>query len=334
VFHQFYRLNDDPFRLTADPSYVFMTVQHREALAGLIHSACTRAGLSILVGEAGTGKTTIIYTLLGLLEKRRFITAICTNPTLTRQEFYDLLLLKLGVECDSVLKSRQLLALQEHLVRNRNQGRPCALIVDEAHRIPVELLEEIRLLLNLETPREKLLEIILVGQPELSDVLAQPEMRQLKQRVSCICKLAPLGSQDVREYIQHRLAKAGLPDQRVFSDPVMQRIYDYTGGIPRVVNTLCTAALQTGFALQSSEITAGILEEAAQDLDLLPGKTTSTAAATLVPVSSMAANGSGGNSGPSNGHSARYDQDRVPLENYASRQRSLKFFSSLMEKWR
>src|SRR5207248_1056826 len=145
--------------------------------------------------------------------------------------------------CDSSLKSRQLLALQEHLVRNRNEGRPSALIVDEAHRIPPELLEEIRLLLNLETPREKLLEIILVGQPELSEVLAQPEMRQLKQRVSCICKLAPLGPEHVREYIQHRLAKAGLPDQRVFSDAVMESIYVYTAGIPRLVNTLCTAAL-------------------------------------------------------------------------------------------
>src|SRR5262245_17294229 len=152
----FFNLKELPFRLSPDPSFMCMTPQHREALSGLIYSVCTQPGLTVLVGEAGTGKTTLLYALLGLLEKRRFVTAMCTNPTLTREEFYDLLLIKFGVECQSTLKSRQLNALQEMLTRNRADGRPSLLIVDEAQRLPMELLEEIRLLLNMETPREKL----------------------------------------------------------------------------------------------------------------------------------------------------------------------------------
>src|ERR1051325_10403015 len=147
-----------------------MTAQHREALSGLIYSVCTKPGLTVLLGEAGTGKTTLLYSLLGLLEKRRFCTAMCANPTLTRQEFYDFLMMKFRVDIQSTLKSRQLAAFEELLRRNRAEGRPSVLIVDEAQRLSGELLEEVRLLLNLETPREKLLEIIVSGPPELGDI--------------------------------------------------------------------------------------------------------------------------------------------------------------------
>src|ERR1051325_3266844 len=131
-----------------------MTAQHREALSGLIYSVCTKPGLTVLAGEAGTGKTTLLYSLLGLLEKRRFVTAMCTNPTLTREEFYDLLMMKFDIVCGSSLKSRQLMALQDRLQRNRVDGRPSLLIVDEAQRLPMDILEEIRLLLNLERSEE------------------------------------------------------------------------------------------------------------------------------------------------------------------------------------
>jgi general secretion pathway protein A len=262
LYQGFYGLKENPFRLSPDPSFMCMTDQHQEALSGLIYSVCTRPGLTVLVGEAGTGKTTLLYALLGLLEKRGFITAMCTNPTLTRQEFYDLVVMKFGVECASLLKSRQLSALEETLRRNRADGRPSVLIIDEAQRLSTELLEEVRLLLNLETPREKLLEIIVAGQPALTEILRRTEMRQLKQRVSCVCRLRPLTLEELNEYLHHRVTRAGLPTQSLFPGDVTQMIFEYTEGIPRLASSLCDSALQTGFALRSSQVTKAILEEA------------------------------------------------------------------------
>jgi general secretion pathway protein A len=335
--NQFYNLKQDAFRLTPDPSFVYMTPHHREALAGLVYSVCTRPGLTVLIGEAGTGKTTLLYTLLGLLEKRRFVVAMCTTPTLSREEFYDLLLIKLGITCASALKSRQLTALQEGLERNRADGRPTVLIVDEAQRLSTEVLEEIRLLLNLETPREKLLQIIVAGQSELTEILRRPDLRQLKQRVSCFCKLEPLTPREVREYLNYRLARAGLAKQTVFPESVTDLIYKFTHGIPRLINTLCHSAMQTGFALQSPVITPAILREAARDLDLYSG----------IGVGEL--NSAGGDA--SNGRDAAdllasglggaefgRNHGRVPgdgdfMEESSTRKKSESFFGSLIDRW-
>jgi general secretion pathway protein A len=219
-----------------------MTVQHQEALSGLIYSVCTRPGLAALMGEAGTGKTTLLYSLLEVLQKRQFVTALCTNPTLTREEFFDILMIKFAVDCQSPLKSRQLAALEERLRQHRAEGKPAVLIVDEAQRLSPELLEEIRLLLNMETATEKLLQIIVAGQPELGEILRRPELRQLKQRVSCICNLRPLTMAELREYLHHRLTRAGLPSQSLFSEETMAVIFRHTQGIPRLINSLCDAA--------------------------------------------------------------------------------------------
>jgi general secretion pathway protein A len=341
LYQEFYNLKENPFRLTPDPGFMCMTEQHREALSGLVYAVCTRPGLAVLMGEAGTGKTTLLYSLLDLLEKRRFVTALCTNSTLTREEFYDVLMIKFGVDCGSSLKSRQLTALEESIRRHRSEGRPSVLIVDEAQRLSPELLEEIRLLLNMETATEKLLQIIVAGQPELGDVLRRPDLRQLKQRVSCICKLKPLTIEELREYLQHRLTRAGLLNQTLFAEETLELVYTYSQGIPRLINSLCDSALQTGFALQSSRITASIIEEAARDLDLvrpvdreeLPSIThmARVAAATvsnganflgLLPVDGAAHDGQNGNHGA--------PQTRIPFENYATRQKSLSFFGSLL----
>jgi general secretion pathway protein A len=343
LYEGFYKLKENPFRLTPDPSFVYMTVQHQEALSGLIYSACTRPGLTVLTGEAGTGKTTLLYALLGLLEKRRSVTAICTNPTLTREEFYDFLMMKFGVVCASNLKSRQLAALEESIRRNRSEGRASILIVDEAQRLSSELLEEVRLLLNVETPTEKLLQIIIAGQPELEETLRRPELRQLKQRVSTVCRLKPLSIEELREYLHHRLTHAGLVTQNLFPTEAIDSIFAYTQGIPRLINSLCDASLQTGFALQSPGITASIIDEVARDLDL---------AATL-PVNPLPLNGhlalvsAGMNGGPkpvveqaTNGRSHNGKNGnvalevRIPMESYAGRQQSLGFFGNLMERWK
>lgn len=180
MYKKFYNLRQYPFSLTPDPQFLCMTVQHREALSGLIYGVCTRPGLTVLVGEAGTGKTTLLYTLMALLAKQKYPIVLCNNPTFTRNEFYDFLLAKLGIQCESTLKSRQLIALQDTLLRTRAAGRPAVLIVDEAQRLSAELLEEVRLLLNLETPREKLLQIIMSGQPELSGDLPESESRNYR----------------------------------------------------------------------------------------------------------------------------------------------------------
>jgi general secretion pathway protein A len=343
LYQGFYRLNDHPFRLTPDPAYVFLTTQHREALSGLLYSVRTRLGLTVLIGEAGTGKTTLLRTLTHLYEGRNFVLARCNNPTLSTEEFYDLLLCELGVECPSSLKSRQLKALQDALLRFRYAGKSVILIVDEAQKLPLELLEEIRLLLNMETPREKLLQIMMAGQPELGIVIDRPELRQLKQRVSAFFRLKPLSVEEVREYVQHRLSQAGLPEQKLFTEELIGLIYQYTEGIPRLVNSICDAALQTGFALQSPIITASIIQEAAGDLQLsgpddvrakeefssdghskviaMPFVNTEVQPSHAQPQNCLNSNSVGGD-------------PRIPLESYASRQKSLGLFGQLLDRWK
>jgi len=335
LYEGFYQLKENPFRLSPDPAFMCMTAQHQEALSGLVYTACTRSGLTVLIGEAGTGKTTLLYSLLGLLAKRRFCTAMCTNPTLTRQEFYDFLMLKFGVDCSSTLKSRQLAALEETLLRNQADGRPSILIVDEAQRLSTELLEEVRLLLNLETPRQKLLEIIVSGQPELGDILNRPDLRHLKQRISCVCRLEPLTIDEVREYIYHRLTRAGLPAQTLFSDVTIALIHQHSRGIPRLVNTLCDGSLRTGFALQARRITPAVVEEACRDLELSAPPPTPQAVELESIVSSLAKNHmplpNGLHNGQDNGAVA---DEQIPLQTYAARQKSVSFLGNLMDRWR
>jgi general secretion pathway protein A len=353
LYHGFYNLKENPFRLTPDPAFMCMTAQHQEALSGLIYSVCTRPGLTVLMGEAGTGKTTLLYSLLGLLEKRRFVSAICTNPTLTREEFYDTLMIKFGLDCGSSLKSRQLTTLEESIRRNRSEGRPSVLIVDEAQRLSPELLEEIRLLLNMETATEKLLQIIVAGQPELGEVLRRPDLRQLKQRVSCVCKLKPLSIEEVKAYLHHRLTRAGLPEQSLFPEETIELLYGYSQGIPRLINSLCDGALQTGFAVQSSRITTLILEEAAKDLELvrpidmeeLPfkGQMSRMSAATVnsgTPSKPLPVNGVvhkdnlGTNGNGRNGSSNGSPEVRIPLNHYATRQKNGGLLGSLIKRWK
>ena len=336
MYQGFYGLKDYPFRLTPDPAYICLTLQHREALSGLIYATRTRLGLTVLIGEAGTGKTTVLSTLADLLQGKQFVIARCNNPTLTREEFFDLLLGELGVQCASPLKSRQLKELEEALTRFRDAGRSAVLIVDEAQRLPPDLLEEIRLLLNLETPQEKLLQIVMAGQPELGDVLARPELRQLKQRISAIWRLEPLTLEDVREYLQHRLSRAGLDNQKLFPEDVIGLIYRYTQGIPRLVNSLCDAALQTGFALQAQCVTAPIVEEAARDLELsgedevaVNRESAGGAPANVIPIT-----GAESKSLQTDSQSGPGLERKMPLESYISRQRSLGFLEILLDRLR
>jgi general secretion pathway protein A len=346
LYERFYNLKENPFRLNPDPAFVCMTEQHREALSGLVHSACARSGLTVLLGEAGTGKTTLLYTLAALLEKRRFVAAMCTNPILTRAEFYDFLMLAFDVECPSNLKSRQLEALEQTLLKNRADGRPSLLIVDEGQRLSPELLEELRLLLNLETPREKLLDIMIAGQPELGEILQSSGLRQFKQRVSCLCKLKPLTPEELEEYIQHRLKKAGHPEQTLFPPDIIDSIFGYTHGLPRLVNSLCDTALQIGFAFQAKVITHEILDESALDLELKRmaamkngNGAHSHAAAAVMPDAALqvraplAAAAATALAPEESWEGTQTDQPvSMPMESYGKRQNSLGFIANLMQR--
>ena len=344
MYKDFYGLKQNPFSLSPNPDFVCMTAQHREAISGLIYGVCTRGGLTLLVGEVGTGKTTLLYTLLGFLEKRRHIVGLCTNPRLSCAEFYNYILSALEVPCVSSLKSQQLMALRTTLLSNSEAGRPAVLIVDEAQKLDPDLLEEIRLLMNLETPQQKLLHIIMAGQPELDETLRRPEYRQLKQRVNYFCRLKALDLGELEEYVTHRLSRAGLPHQTLFSSAVIQVIYEYTNGIPRLVNTLCDNSLQAGFATNSPQITIPIVHEAAADLDLQidsrrPPKLARESEGSLPDA---ARPGMPAGTPPlSPAELSDLDRERrkkyavrTPLDNYSDRQESLGFLGGLLGRWR
>jgi len=205
------------------------------------------------------------------------------------------------------------------------------------------LLEEIRLLLNLETPREKLLQVVMAGQPELGIIIGLPELRQLKQRVSAIFRLEPLSVEELREYLQHRLSRAGLPEQKLFTEELIGLIYRYTQGIPRLVNSLCDATLQTGFALQSPSITVSIIREAAGDLELSDPdgerahvECPSEGHSNVIPMPVATPEAQLTHAHPQNGlnGNSNVDHPRIPLESYASRQKSLGFFGQLLDRWK
>jgi len=336
VYREFYRLERDPFSLSPDPYFFYLTHQHREALSGLVYATCTHPGLTLLVGEVGSGKTMLLYTLRALLQKRNFSLAFCVNPTYTPTEFYDFLLHALGVECSSTLKSRQLIALEEKLLSNRAEGKRTVLIVDEAQRLSMEVLEEVRLLLNLETPQEKLLEIIMAGQQELSDFIQKPDLRQLKQRISFCCKLNPLSREELGEYVQHRLMRSGSKNATMFPPATLDLVYSRTKGIPRLVNTLCDNCLRIGFAVQAAQITIAIVQEAAADLSLLPGPPEESHELPAAVDAQIRSEPQTRNNPAHNGNSANGNgvTGMVPMESYAARQKSFGLFGSLMDRWK
>jgi general secretion pathway protein A len=270
MYEAFYDLKAKPFELSPDPRFIHFTEQHCEALSSVVYAIRERKGFLALCGEVGTGKTTLVHALLDLLEKVGILSAFIFNPILSRSEFFECLLAEFNLKCDSASKVQALTKLNALLLERYRQGRITVLIIDEAQNLSDEILEEIRLLTNLETSTEKLLQIILVGQPELSSKLDSPHLRQLKQRISLQCSLGPLTLIDTAEYIRTRLRIAGLPNQEIFSDSCIAKIYRSSGGIPRLVNTICDNALVSGFACDSKTIDVEIIDEVIGDLRLAP----------------------------------------------------------------
>src|ERR1051325_8804444 len=268
MYKQFYGLRDIPFSLAPDPKYLFRTESLLEVFATLQYGIESGKGLVVVTGEVGTGKTTILRSMLQSLD-RSILAAYIFNPLLSSKDFFDLLSTEFRIPPQQS-KAAMLRRLGELLVTRHKRGLNTVLVIDEAHLLPPHLLEEIRLLSNFETTREKLLQIILCGQPELHASLGQPEQRQLKQRVSLKCSIKTLAPRETAEYIRWRLRVAGAQNEHLFEPEAVKTIHQLSGGIPRIINNICDNALLTGFSEESRLITTSIIREVADDLDLTP----------------------------------------------------------------
>ena len=268
MYTKFFGLKEQPFNVNPDPRFLYMTHHIQEALACLIYGIQTRKGFVLLTGEVGTGKTTVLNKLLEWCRQENISTAFLFNPRLSELEFFDFMMADFGIACDSMVKSRTLMKLNQWLLEQYQSGRRVALIVDEAQNLSTEMLEEIRLLTNLETSTAKLLQIVLAGQPELEEKVNDPQLRQLRQRITLWAKTAPLTLLETQAYIRERLRIAGSTGEDVFGPDAVEAVHRLAGGIPRVINLLCEHALITAFVVHSKTVSAKMVEEVARDFDL------------------------------------------------------------------
>ena len=269
LYQTHFGLCQAPFNITPDPSFLYLSASHREGLAQLSYGIRARKGFVVLTGEVGTGKTTLIHALLnelnGSAQTALIFSTIVSPPDLLRSVCEEFGLVEPKRPLQEI--HDYLVSLNEFLLESYRKGENCALIIDEAQNLSAEVLESIRLLSNFETSKDKLLQILLVGQPELAVRLNSPELRQLKQRVMLRHHLRVLSLQECCEYVSNRLKVAGA-DRTIFTPSGLESVYSYSGGIPRIVNVLCDNALLTGYALGKKEIDTGIIREVAEDLNI------------------------------------------------------------------
>lgn len=271
MYETFYGLKERPFDLAPNPRFLYLTARQREALGNLRYGLNSERGLTLLLGDAGTGKTTLLQASLAQLDRTGIECVLLNNPTLTRSEFCEAVASGFGLGADVVgSKTRFLAALRERLELNHKEGRFSALVIDEAQSLPYELLEEVRLLSNIETPTRKLLNVILAGQPELAERLNEHGLRQLKQRISLRCELGPFDMRDTAAYIAGRLRIAGGAPAQIFTREAVAAVYEGSSGLPRTINVICDNALLGGFAVQAKPVPRAIVDEVIRDFDLRP----------------------------------------------------------------
>jgi type II secretory pathway predicted ATPase ExeA len=275
MYKEFFGLRANPFNVNPDPRYLFLTRHTEEALACLTYGIQSRKGFVLLTGEVGTGKTTLINKLLEWLRLQQVATAFIFNSRLNIPQFLDYMMADFGIPCESKEKSQILLRLYNWLLDRYRAGETAVLIVDEAQNLTEEVLEEIRMLTNLETFTEKLLQIVLVGQPELEQKLKQPQLRQLRQRLSLRAKTHALTLDETKSYVQQRLRIAGSNGHQIFEPEAVTSIYRYASGIPRVINLLCEHCLVSAFVDQQKTIGPAVVDGVARDFDLSEGSPTS-----------------------------------------------------------
>ena len=269
MYKSFFGLKENPFNVNPDPRYLFLTKQIEEALSGLMYGIQTRKGFITLTGEVGTGKTTLVNRLLDWLHLRRTKTAFLFNSRMNTNQLFDFIMAEFDIPCDNRSKSQQLMKLNHWLLERYRAGETAVLIVDEAQNLTFPVMEEIRLLTNLETSTEKLLQIVLSGQPELEEKLKLPQLRQLRQRITLRCKTMPMTKDQTHDYIHERLRIAGAdPEQTIFSPQAIESVHYFSMGIPRVINLLCEHALINSFVEQQKIVEPKMVEDVAREFQL------------------------------------------------------------------
>ena len=271
MYESFFGLRERPFDLAPNPRFLLPTATHKEALANLEYGLTGRKGLTLMLGEAGSGKTTVIRATLARWQAAGHVVAHLNNPTLTRNEFIEFLTESFGLpSAAAASKTRFLSALTVFATERHARGQITALLIDEAQSLSAELLEEVRLLVNIETASDKLFQVILVGQPELATRLNEPGLRQIKQRVALRCKLTTLSVSEVAAYVAGRIHVAGGVAAKVFTREAVMAIHTYSGGVPRVISVICDNAMLAGFAANRRPVTTDMIEEVCRDFDLQP----------------------------------------------------------------
>lgn len=266
MYETFFNLEDSPFGLTPDPRFLFRSKGHHGVLSTLVYGITSQKGVMALIGDVGTGKTTLCWALMRELPEH-VQSALVLNPHLSDSELLAAILHDLGVEHGGATKGELMAALHNFLLGAGREGKTVVVILDEAQRMSVRALEQIRILSNLETPKRKLLQIVLVGQPELEEKLKRRELRQVDQRIGIRCSLRPLSKRETFRYIEHRLRVVGLVGTLPFRPGALSRIYRYSRGIPRVINQLSDRVLAVGYSFRAREITAAMVKTAIEHLE-------------------------------------------------------------------
>lgn len=273
MYSEFYGLKQEPFRLSPDPRFLHLAEPHRNTLRALVEGVASRKGLQISVGPIGTGKTTLLYCLQHILAheasaEKPLRSAFVVNPTLSSDELFEMLLDELEISPATPSKTSRLRAVHQLLLDSHKQGGAVVIIIDEAHLLSPALIEEVRLLLNLDNYPVNVLQVILCGQPELLPLLMKPELSALKQRIAVVSKLRPLTLVESRAYIAERLHVAGLHGEGPFTTPALEEIFRLTNGVPRLINVLCDRAMIIGFRRQTKKMGPDTILEAADELSL------------------------------------------------------------------
>ncbi|MDD5432877.1 MAG: AAA family ATPase [Candidatus Omnitrophica bacterium] len=266
MYCNFYGLKERPFNITSDPSFFFSSLKHKEALAHLLYGVTQRRGIIVLTGEIGTGKTTICRFLLNQLEKN-VKTAFILNPHFSETQLLEAIIKDFGISSKGKSRLALVSELNDFLLNESESGNNIVLIIDEAQNLKPPILEQIRLLSNLETEKEKLLQVVLVGQPELNRKLDLYDLRQLRQRVMVRYHISPLDKLEIKDYIKHRINIAGGSNNIEFTEEAIDKISFFSGGTPRLINMICDRALLAGFVAEACAIDLNIIEKCLDELE-------------------------------------------------------------------